>query len=209
MSLTLCPGSCPPSPGFAPCAILICSTSALMRYSGVTPKRPGGDLLDLGVLLGAVARRVLAALAGVGARAEAVHRRWRALRAPRARARPGTCRRCRSAPAPLRTGSTSASGDRLRPGRSASRSRNVDAGRSLTRLREAPVDARGRRRSPPPAARRSRPGCTCGTRQPCTYLSRPPCSIGSRGFQARAASARLIGLQVVESPRPARGSRCR
>ena len=34
----------------------------------------GGDLLDLGVLLGAVARRVLAALAGVGTRSQAVHR---------------------------------------------------------------------------------------------------------------------------------------
>ena len=40
ISLTLWPGSWPPSPGLAPCAILICSTSALIRYSGVTPKRP-------------------------------------------------------------------------------------------------------------------------------------------------------------------------
>src|SRR6266487_2119658 len=36
---TLCPGSCPPSPGFAPWAILICSSLALTRYSAVTPKR--------------------------------------------------------------------------------------------------------------------------------------------------------------------------
>src|SRR6185295_10661005 len=38
-SSTLWPGSCPPSPGLAPCAILICSSSALTRYSAVTPKR--------------------------------------------------------------------------------------------------------------------------------------------------------------------------
>src|SRR6516164_10161408 len=37
---TLCPGSCPPSPGLAPCAILICITSELTKYSAVTPKRP-------------------------------------------------------------------------------------------------------------------------------------------------------------------------
>src|SRR3954468_22876327 len=37
---TLLPGSWPPSPGFAPCAILICRSSALTRYSLVTPKRP-------------------------------------------------------------------------------------------------------------------------------------------------------------------------
>src|SRR5579871_85774 len=37
---TLCPGSCPPSPGLAPWAILICRSSALTRYSDVTPKRP-------------------------------------------------------------------------------------------------------------------------------------------------------------------------
>ena len=33
------PGSCPPSPGFEPCAILISSCSARARYSAVTPKR--------------------------------------------------------------------------------------------------------------------------------------------------------------------------
>src|SRR3954451_7569156 len=37
---TLLPGSCPPSPGLAPCAILIWRSSALTRYSLVTPKRP-------------------------------------------------------------------------------------------------------------------------------------------------------------------------
>src|SRR5579864_71539 len=37
---TLCPGSWPPSPGLAPWAILICRSSALTRYSDVTPKRP-------------------------------------------------------------------------------------------------------------------------------------------------------------------------
>ncbi len=37
---TLLPGSWPPSPGLAPCAILICRSSALTRYSLVTPNRP-------------------------------------------------------------------------------------------------------------------------------------------------------------------------
>src|SRR5215475_15091437 len=37
---TLFPGSCPPSPGLAPCAILICRSSALTRYSLVTPNLP-------------------------------------------------------------------------------------------------------------------------------------------------------------------------
>ncbi len=42
---TLWPGSWPPSPGFAPCAILIWSWSALTRYSAVTPKRPEATCL--------------------------------------------------------------------------------------------------------------------------------------------------------------------
>src|SRR6185436_5492050 len=37
---TLWPGNWPPSPGLAPCAILICIMSELTRYSVVTPKRP-------------------------------------------------------------------------------------------------------------------------------------------------------------------------
>src|SRR5215472_15443604 len=37
---TLCAGSWPPSPGLAPCAILICRSSAFTRYSLVTPNRP-------------------------------------------------------------------------------------------------------------------------------------------------------------------------
>src|SRR3546814_4432653 len=47
MPLTLCPGNWPPSPGLAPCAILICNTSALIRYSGVTPNRPEATCLIL------------------------------------------------------------------------------------------------------------------------------------------------------------------
>src|SRR5207244_3352297 len=39
-AVTLCPGSCPPSPGFDPWAILISSSSARTRYCVVTPKRP-------------------------------------------------------------------------------------------------------------------------------------------------------------------------
>src|ERR671936_224030 len=45
--VTLCPGSWPPSPGFEPCAILICSSSAKTAYSGVTPKRPEATCLIL------------------------------------------------------------------------------------------------------------------------------------------------------------------
>ena len=47
MSFTLKPGSCPPSPGFAPCATLICISSAFTRYSAVTPKRPDAICLVL------------------------------------------------------------------------------------------------------------------------------------------------------------------
>src|SRR4029079_10706750 len=42
---TFAPGSCPPSPGFAPCAILIWISFALTRYSLVTPKRPDATCL--------------------------------------------------------------------------------------------------------------------------------------------------------------------
>src|ERR1039458_9562220 len=42
---TLCPGNWPPSPGLAPCAILICIMSELTRYSAVTPKRPEATCL--------------------------------------------------------------------------------------------------------------------------------------------------------------------
>ncbi len=42
---TLCAGSCPPSPGLAPCAILIWMSSALTRYSLVTPNRPEATCL--------------------------------------------------------------------------------------------------------------------------------------------------------------------
>ena len=38
-------GSWPPSPGFAPCAILIWMSSACVRYMLVTPKRPEATCL--------------------------------------------------------------------------------------------------------------------------------------------------------------------
>src|SRR5262249_60834113 len=44
---TLLPGSWPPSPGLAPWAILIWMSSALTRYSEVTPKRPEATCLML------------------------------------------------------------------------------------------------------------------------------------------------------------------
>ena len=112
-SETLRPGSWPPSPGLAPCAILICSISALARYSAVTPKRPEATCLifdlsespssqrdvDLDAALAEprlqrfarldrrVAAAVLAALAGVRLAADAVHRdRERGVRLGRDRA---------------------------------------------------------------------------------------------------------------------------
>src|SRR5262249_9109644 len=53
---TLGPGSCPASPGLARCAILICSSSALTRYSLVTPKRPEATCLILLRLLSPLGR---------------------------------------------------------------------------------------------------------------------------------------------------------
>mmetsp|Transcript_70126 Transcript_70126/g.168090 ORF Transcript_70126/g.168090 Transcript_70126/m.168090 type:complete len:259 (+) Transcript_70126:974-1750(+) len=47
LPMTLWPGSSPPSPGLAPCASLIWSSSALARYSAVTPKRPEATCLIL------------------------------------------------------------------------------------------------------------------------------------------------------------------
>ena len=44
---TLCPGNWPPSPGFAPCAILICSWSALTQVLGGDAEARRRDLLDL------------------------------------------------------------------------------------------------------------------------------------------------------------------
>ena len=49
---TFVPGSSPPSPGFAPWAILICSSSAFVKYHMVTPNLPEAtcliaDLLEL------------------------------------------------------------------------------------------------------------------------------------------------------------------
>ena len=44
-SSTLLPGSSPPSPGLAPCEILICNSSALVRYQAVTPNRPDATCL--------------------------------------------------------------------------------------------------------------------------------------------------------------------
>ncbi len=47
ISFTLKPGNCPPSPGLAPCATLICISSAFTKYSVVTPKRPEATCLVL------------------------------------------------------------------------------------------------------------------------------------------------------------------
>ncbi len=42
---TLLPGSCPPSPGLAPCAILIWISAAFTRNALVTPNRPDATCL--------------------------------------------------------------------------------------------------------------------------------------------------------------------
>ena len=44
---TLCASNCPPSPGLAPCATFICISSALTRYSAVTPNLPEAICLTL------------------------------------------------------------------------------------------------------------------------------------------------------------------
>ena len=44
-SVTFIPGSWPPSPGFAPCATLISSSSHWFRYSAVTPNLPDATCL--------------------------------------------------------------------------------------------------------------------------------------------------------------------
>src|SRR3954452_5412027 len=98
-SETLRPGSWPPSPGLAPCAILICSISALARYSAVTPKRPEAtclifdlsespsrkamsvstrllprrDIRDFAAVNRRIAPAVLAPFAGIRPPADAVH----------------------------------------------------------------------------------------------------------------------------------------
>src|SRR3954467_12093624 len=82
---TLWPGSWPPSPGLAPCAILICSWSALTREWIRTPERPPPTrfdaaeparrpLLDRAAAVVGEAPRVLPALAGVRLAAQVVHR---------------------------------------------------------------------------------------------------------------------------------------
>src|ERR1700742_4529623 len=81
LASTLWPGSCPPSPGLAPWAILIWMSSALTRYSLVTPKRPEATCLTADRRTAPVAagegvdpRGVSHSLAGVGPPAEPVQR---------------------------------------------------------------------------------------------------------------------------------------
>ena len=78
VSSTLWPGSWPPSPGLAPCTILICIMSELTRYSVVTPKRPDATCLierahAVAVRQRLEAIRLLAAFAGIGLAANPVH----------------------------------------------------------------------------------------------------------------------------------------
>src|SRR5712691_7949143 len=75
---TLWPGSCPPSPGLAPCAILICIMSELTRYSAVTPNRPDATCLIAERIESpfgsGLKRSDSSALAGVRLAADSVHR---------------------------------------------------------------------------------------------------------------------------------------
>ena len=101
-SSTLRPGSSPPSPGLAPCEILICSSSALARYQIVTPKRPDAICLiaerfESPLGSGIEAFRVFAALAGVTLAAERGSSRWPATRAIPPRSSRSSSHRCRSA----------------------------------------------------------------------------------------------------------------
>ena len=86
-SVTLWPGSWPPSPGLAPWAILICRILALARYSIVTPKRALATCLmpqlsESPLAQRLVAGRVLAAFAGVRHGRPAGSWRWPASRGP-------------------------------------------------------------------------------------------------------------------------------
>src|ERR1051326_8089320 len=79
---TLWPGNWPPSPGLAPCAILICIMSELTRYSALTPNppppRPRPPFLGRRAHKPALRRRLEGVgspppLAGVRLAADAVH----------------------------------------------------------------------------------------------------------------------------------------
>ena len=92
----------------------------------------GGDLLDLAALVGAVARGIFAAFAGVAAPAQAVHgdgQRFVRFRRQRAQAE---SRRCRSGAAGRRRRPTSSSGVGVAPRFSCSRSRSAEGGRDVT-----------------------------------------------------------------------------
>ena len=77
-SSTLRPGNSPPSPGLAPWAILICSSSAFVRYQIVTPKRPDATCLIAERLLNrrwaaAESLGIFAPFARVALAADAIH----------------------------------------------------------------------------------------------------------------------------------------
>ena len=104
------PGSWPPSPGLAPCAILIWMSSALTRYSLVTPNRPEATCL----IAERRSRRWPAARTARGPRRPRRCSTWRragSSRSPASRAPPGrwsrtTWRRWRTARRSSATGST-------------------------------------------------------------------------------------------------------
>ena len=120
-STTLSAGSCPPSPGFEPCAILICSSSPTAGTPGVTPNRA-----DATCLVGAVAhcRRPVANRSGSSPpsplllrAAEPVHRARRARDAPPGPSAPTDIAEAKNRRQMASTGSTSSIGNRRLPAR--------------------------------------------------------------------------------------------
>ena len=158
----------------------------------------GGDLLDLGHLLGAVARRVLAALAGIGARAEAVHGDGQGLvRLGRQRAQ-------------AHAGRVEARDDlRQRLDRfQRQRRRRPRAGAAGRAAPTAGAGRRGRHSAGrPPASPLRTASCrlaiTSGLYMwyspPCTYLNRPPARSATLSSPGLGGQLALVAVEVGEA----------
>ncbi len=183
-SVTLCAGSCPPSPGLAPCTILISSSSARTRYSVVTPNRAEATCLI----------RLSSAVAVLAARGSCCGSSPPSPELDRAPIRfiaieSVACASGESAPSDIAeetnrrrissTDSTSSSGTGV-PGRTARRSRGL-AGRRASCLARNPCVGLGAIPPSPPAA--APPPAVVPSRDP-----HPPCGSGPvRGREGRAA----------------------
>ena len=192
---TLWPGSWPPSPGFAPCAILIWSWSAFVEVVDVDAEAARGDLLDrraarVAVRVADVAHRVLAALAGVRLAAEAVHRdRERLVRLARERAE--RHRAGREALDDLGRRLDLVERDRRRRcGSAAARAASRAAPRPRSRAARTPRRSRRRRGAPRAGGARSSPGSTGGTRRRRARRRRRRAGAGRRSAGRRARAGR-------------------